>query len=226
MSEKLNVYQRLQRVQHDLKVPKAQNNSFGGYKYRSAEDILEAVKPLLDQHGLALTISDDLKLIGDRYYVEASASVFNVENPELALETDFVTVHAYAREEETKKGMDGSQITGAASSYSRKYALNGLFAIDDTKDADSHDNRGMGSPKPAQRPQVAEDKRPTTKQLAAIKDLFKELNVAHEDRVDFFQLAIGKDRPESKDEFAKVIEYAENIKADQAAAARELGARV
>ena len=120
--------QKLISIQAALKAPKSQRNTFGNYNYRSCEDILEALKPLLKQEGLLLTISDSIEFIGNRFYVKATATVTDGEKE--------VAVTAYAREEETKKGMDGSQITGAASSYARKYALNGLFAIDDTKDAD------------------------------------------------------------------------------------------
>lgn len=116
-------------IQKELKAPKGQYNSFGKYKYRSAEDILEAVKPLLHKYECQLTLSDEIVLIGDRYYVQAVATIRNEE--------ENVIVTAYAREDEDKKGMDGSQITGTASSYARKYALNGLFLIDDTKDADT-----------------------------------------------------------------------------------------
>ena len=116
-------------IQKKLKAPKGQYNSFGKYKYRSAEDILEAVKPLCHEKNCTLTLSDTLENIGDRYYIKATVSITNG--------TETVSVSAYAREDETKKGMDGSQITGTASSYARKYALNGLFCIDDTKDADT-----------------------------------------------------------------------------------------
>lgn len=126
---------KLLAVQTALKAPKGQYNDFGEYNYRSCEDILEALKPLLSEHGLVLTISDSLEMIGDRYYVKAVANLADTES-KLSVETV-----AYAREDETKKKMDGSQITGAASSYARKYALNGLFCIDDTKDADTMDNR-------------------------------------------------------------------------------------
>ena len=122
---------RLIEIQKKLKAPKNQYNSFGKYKYRSCEDILEGVKPLLAEVGLALVLSDEICLIGDRYYVKATAQLLDEENKVI-----FGT-SALAREEETKKGMDGSQVTGASSSYARKYALNGLFAIDDTKDADA-----------------------------------------------------------------------------------------
>lgn len=116
-------------IQHKLKAPKGRKNSFGNYKYRSCEDILEAVKPLLAEEECTLTLSDDMVAIGERIYVKAVATIRKGD--------ESVTVTAYAREAETKKGMDDSQITGTASSYARKYALNGLFLIDDTKDADT-----------------------------------------------------------------------------------------
>jgi hypothetical protein len=116
-------------IQSELKAPKGQFNAFGKYKYRSCEDIVEAVKPVLRKYNFALIITDDIVLIGERYYVKATAKISNGAITYSAT--------AFAREEETRKGMDGSQVTGSASSYARKYALNGLFAIDDTKDADS-----------------------------------------------------------------------------------------
>jgi hypothetical protein len=136
-----NLNDILGNIQRELKAPKNQRNSFGDYNYRSCEDILEAVKPLLGE--AKLTISDEVVNIGERYYVKATARLFLVNNAE------GIEVTAYAREEENKKKMDGSQITGAASSYARKYALNGLFLIDDTRDSDStntHENKN-GSPK-------------------------------------------------------------------------------
>lgn len=126
---------KLIRIQAELKAPKSQTNTFGKYKYRSCEDIIEAVKPLLHREGLTMLISDEIVDLGSRFYVKATVRVYNV-NKEEALTT------AYAREEETKKGMDAAQITGAASSYARKYALNGMFAIDDTKDPDSTNTHG------------------------------------------------------------------------------------
>lgn len=130
-----NVYQKLMIVQSKLKAPKGQYNSFGKYKYRSCEDILTAVKPLLAEVGAVIVIEDGLEMVGDRIYIKATASFYETENGARISNT------AYAREEETKKGMDGSQITGTASSYARKYALNGLLLIDDTKDADTDENR-------------------------------------------------------------------------------------
>ena len=121
--------QKLLNIQKRLKAPKNQYNSFGKYKYRSCEDILEALKPLCVEENVVLTLSDEIINVKDRYYIKATATLTD--------ENTCMTVTAYAREEESKKGMDGSQITGTASSYARKYALNGLFCIDDTKDADT-----------------------------------------------------------------------------------------
>lgn len=119
-------------IQSKLKAPKNQHNKFGNYNYRSAEDILEAVKPLLTETGCVLTISDEIVQIGERYYVKATARVRK--------DSQSVETVAYAREEESKKGMDGAQVTGSASSYARKYALNGLFCIDDNKDPDTNEH--------------------------------------------------------------------------------------
>lgn len=120
-------------IQSELKAPKTQVNNFGGYKYRKAEDILEAVKPLLAKQKCTLTITDDIVMVGNRIYVKATATIKN-EKGEVETST------GWAREEETKKGMDASQITGASSSYARKYALNGLLAIDDNADSDTTNN--------------------------------------------------------------------------------------
>ena len=117
-------------IQSELKAPKSQFNKFGGYKYRKAEDILEAVKPLLNKQKCTLTITDDIVMVGNRIYVKATATIKHEKG-------ECETTTGWAREEETKKGMDGSQITGASSSYARKYALNGLFAIDDNADSDT-----------------------------------------------------------------------------------------
>jgi hypothetical protein len=120
----------LVKIQAELKAPKNQTNNFGKYKYRSAEDIIEAVKPILNKYGTALVVSDEVVQVGDRIYIKATATLLdNTDN--------HISVNGWAREEEVKKGMDAAQITGSASSYARKYALNGLFAIDDTKDSDA-----------------------------------------------------------------------------------------
>lgn len=131
-------------IQSELKAPKSQFNSFGKYSYRSAEDILEAVKPLLKKYDCHLTVSDEMVQLGDRFYVKATATISKASGD------GEVSVSAYAREEEVKKGMDASQITGSTSSYARKYALNGLLCIDDTKDSDSTNTHGKEEPpKPA-----------------------------------------------------------------------------
>lgn len=122
--------EELRKIQSVLKAPKGQMNKFGGYRYRSCEDILTAVKPLLADNKCTLTITDDIVMVGPRVYVKATATLRNAKG-----ETETTT--AFAREEEAKKGMDASQVTGASSSYARKYALNGLFCIDDTRDADA-----------------------------------------------------------------------------------------
>lgn len=133
--------EKIVAIQSELKAPKGQYNSFGKYNYRSCEDILEGVKPLLAKHGLVLTIQDSIDLIGDRFYVKATVTITDGKEQ--------LSTSAYARESLDKKGMDASQVTGATSSYARKYALNGLLAIDDTKDADTMDN----NKKPAQQTQ-------------------------------------------------------------------------
>jgi len=133
------INETLKAVQQELKAPKNQKNNFGGYNYRSCEDILEAVKPILAKLNAIITLSDDLVLVGERYYVKATATLTDKEGS--------ISVSGYAREEESKKGMDQSQITGASSSYARKYALNGLFAIDDTKDSDATNTQTKEEPK-------------------------------------------------------------------------------
>lgn len=141
-------------IQSELKAPKSQFNKFGGYKYRKAEDILEAVKPLLNKQKCTLTITDDIVMVGNRIYVKATATIKNEKG-------ECETTTGWAREEETKKGMDGSQITGASSSYARKYALNGLFAIDDNADSDTTND---GQHQEAQ--QQTQTQQPNTQQPA------------------------------------------------------------
>lgn len=134
----MSVWTKLAAIQATLKAPKGQENKFGGYRYRSCEDILEAVKPLLAEHGAVIQLSDTLELVGERYYIKATASLIDTDTGEAT------SVTAWAREAESRKGMDDSQVTGSSSSYARKYALNGLLAIDDTRDADTMDNRAAG----------------------------------------------------------------------------------
>ena len=126
----MNVYEKLIAIQSELKAPKSQYNNFGKYAYRNCEDILESLKPLLKEHKSTIYISDEIVTVLERFYVKATVTFIDAETGEK------ITNTAYAREEENKKGMDGSQVTGASSSYARKYALNGMFAIDDTKDSD------------------------------------------------------------------------------------------
>lgn len=125
MPEEMKLKEKLRKIQVELKAPKSNRNDFGKYNYRSCEDILEAVKPLLDKYDCTLSIKDDIVLIGDRYYIKAEATLSSGD--------ESMTGTAFAREDESKKGMDASQVTGATSSYARKYALNGLFLIDDSK---------------------------------------------------------------------------------------------
>lgn len=127
----MNISEKLLSIQSELKAPKNQYNSFGKYNYRSCEDILEGLKPLLIKNKATLVVTDEIVQIGERYYVKATATLCDVEKV-----SEYAQATAYAREDESKKGMDLAQVTGSTSSYARKYALNGLFAIDDTKDSD------------------------------------------------------------------------------------------
>ena len=137
---KMNIYEKLSKIQVELKAPKNQRNNFGGYNFRSCEDILESVKPLLEKYQTALTIGDEICLIGDRYYIKATATIYDAEN-----EKSEVKVSAFAREGDNQKGMSEAQLTGSTSSYARKYALNGLFSIDDTKDPDATNTHGKAN---------------------------------------------------------------------------------
>lgn len=164
-SAQLNIYQKLQYVQRELKAPKGQYNSYGKYKYRSCEDILTAAKPLLSKAGAAIVLTDEIVLIGDRFYIKATAEFVDTDK-----ETSIKNT-AYAREDETKKGMDGSQITGTASSYARKYALNGLLLIDDTKDADTDENHNERENRAKQEPEddrTGQPAYPTREEMLAV----------------------------------------------------------
>lgn len=160
----MNIYEKLMNIQQELKAPKSQYNSFGKYKYRSCEDILESVKPLLEKYKVTIILTDKLEQIGERYYIRAKAILIDTET------NNSIENTAYAREEETKKGMDGSQITGTSSSYARKYALNGLLLIDDTKDADTDEftkenNKGKTKEEP-------KEKKITPGQLKVLSKLY------------------------------------------------------
>lgn len=158
----MGIFEKLEFIQQELKAPKGQFNSFGRYNYRSCEDILEAIKPLLKLKHCTLTISDELVYIGERYYIRAEAKLTDVEDGSYYSNT------AYAREVESKSGMDGAQITGTASSYARKYALNGLFCIDDTKDADTDEHAKQTGAEPRG------EKKASTNQIALVNNLVKD----------------------------------------------------
>lgn len=159
----------LAEVQAELKAPKGQRNSFGKYNYRSAEDIVEAVKPLLNKRGLILNISDEMVQLGDRYYIKATSAVYDKER-------DCIEAIGYAREALSQAGMSDGQITGATSSYARKYSLNGLFAIDDTKDLDSDEyqsgaKKNDSEPRPApSKPYLNKGTEAYNKVVTALKD--------------------------------------------------------
>ena len=162
------INKKLLNIQSKLKAPKNQRNNFGNYNYRNCEDILEAVKPLLLEEGCTLYIVDEIENIGERYYVKATVNFIDIESGEN------IITSAFAREEEKKKGMDSSQITGASSSYARKYALNGLFCIDDNKDSDT---TNTGDTKKDKDEKVSdEDKKKAKKLENAIKEIDKLVN--------------------------------------------------
>ena len=185
----MSVYEKLLKIQGSLKAPKGQYNGFGKYKYRSCEDILEALKPLLVENKAVVTINDSLVQVGERYYVQAVATLTDVEDGKQ------VSVMAYAREALSKKGMDESQVTGATSSYARKYALNGLFAIDDNKDMDYMQG------------QFTDENKGNNKQNKAKKDYW---TMAHHERVTSGEfegltlIEVEKDNPTVIDEWYKL----------------------
>ena len=168
--------EKLQKIQCELKAPKNLYNSFGKYKYRNAEGICEAVKPMLEKYKVILTLSDDIIQVGERYYIKATVSLKDVESD------GFVDITAMARESLDKKGMDESQITGTASSYARKYALNGLFLLDDTKDADSDEYHN----------QTKKDDQPSAKEQKEVETI-KHQKIS-ELKVKAIQAAIAKER--------------------------------
>ena len=185
----MKLHEKLLAIQTKLKAPKGQYNSFGKYSYRSAEDILEAVKPLNAEQGVLLTITDEIKEIGGRVYVVATATVSDG--------TDTLQVSAFAREPENKKGMDESQITGATSSYARKYALNGLYAIDDNKDADTDEHKQQQDNAPKKQPAQKQQQKQQQQQKKGFTE--QELHELVEKYVRNIE-ALGVDR-------AKLIEF-------------------
>ncbi len=199
MTAELSILERLSNVQNDLKAPKGQYNDFGKYKYRSSEDILEAVKPLLAKWGLNLTLTDELVQIGERYYVKATAWVNMLENIK-----ESVTVTSYAREEDTRKGMGADQLTGAASSYARKYALNGLFLIDDTKDSDHTNDHGKASAAP--KPMYAKKELAPTLDKALLAEMKRFTDGwTEQQKADLCTAVLGKNKPESDEDLQNLI---------------------
>ena len=169
----MNLYEKVSKLQAELKCNKSQYNSFGKYNYRSCEDITEAIKPYLTQLGLALIMNDEVVFIDGRFYIKSTATLINTEDGEKISST------AYAREEDAKKGMDASQVTGAASSYSRKYALNALLCLDDTKDADASNTHSKESTTPniQSRPQ----QRPTNNQTSSRNSTSANISITLEE---------------------------------------------
>ena len=167
---------KLMYIQNELKAPKNLRNNFGGYNYRSAENILEALKPLLVKYNAKVTITDSIEEIGGRIYVKASATIYDTDGTD-----EPISVEAYAREAETKKGMDDAQVTGATSSYARKYALNGLFLLDDTDDVDSEAYQAQAKPEP----QKAAPKKAPAKKAEPKKEEPKEVPPLTEEELLF-----------------------------------------
>lgn len=185
----MKVYSSLQQIQFELKCAKTLYNKFGGYYYRSAETILESLKPLLAKYSCIIKIDDSIEMIGDRFYVRATATLTNIEDG------SSVTTSAYAREELTKKGQDASQVTGSTSSYARKYALNGLFCIDDTKDSDCT-NSGEKSEKTEENPiyDIAANDVKNAKTISALQNVWNEYSSLHHN--DTFKALVNKRKSE------------------------------
>lgn len=200
--------EKLTKIQYELKAPKKQYNSFGKYNYRSCEDILDALKPLLNKYNASVIIADDILQIGTRFYVKATATFIDNETGQQKSAT------AFAREPETKKGMDESQITGTASSYARKYCLNGLFLIDDTKDADTDENRNEREGRQQKQPKQQKSQKPQEKEfdpnevsekqakLNAVRSLCKQGKISEQAIINVFR--------QKKPNLKSIEELAEN----------------
>ena len=209
----MSVYEKLLDIQNELKAPKSQYNNYGKYNYRNCEDILEAVKPICKKHKAVVFLSDKLVINGERHYIEATATFVDVETNET------IEVTAYAREEESKKGMDGSQVTGASSSYARKYALNGLFDVDDTKDSDftntknnQSDNRNQN-----EKPNEAKQEDVFSEINNAISSYSKQSGMKTKDVVDCIEKQIGEklNRSLSQERLESVLETIKRWSATQ-----------
>ena len=196
----MNIYEKLLKVQTELNAPKNRRNSFGKYNYRSCEDILEAVKPLLAKNKASVFIQDSILEMAGRVYVEANAYFIDTEKPEVPM----ITVSAYAREPLEKKGMDEPHITGTASSYARKYALNGLFLIDDVKDPDSDEyrneteNKSKSTKKKDETDASVLDNYINAEQVATLDMLLKKANVAAEKFCEIYKIACVPELPADK----------------------------
>lgn len=220
----MNAFEKLAIIQGELIAPKNQYNKFGNYNYRSCEDILEGLKPCLKKVNAVVQISDEMVLIGDRYYIKATATLIDCEDGFSISNT------AYAREEESVKGMSSSQVTGSASSYARKYALNGLFAIDDVKDADSRDNsknepekKAVEQKKPEQSKAEADEQKKAEEEQKKIenskisevklKALLKRCADDHVDTKKLMQLyKVNSLADLTERQFANIHEFWEKIK--------------
>ena len=204
----MTIFEKLVTIQQELIAPKNQYNSFGKYNYRSCEDILEGLKPCMAKVKAAVTVSDEIVFIGDRYYVKATATLHDAESDASVSNT------AYAREEDNKKGMDASQVTGSTSSYARKYALNGLFCIDDVKDADSRDNRQKEAEE--QKKAEAEEKKIATQTIPAakvsvIKGMCENDGVSPETITTLYKVKALEDLTEKM--FRNIVDHWNEIKA-------------
>lgn len=215
----MTAWEKLKVVQTKLNAPKNRTNTFGKYKYRSCEDILEAVKPLLAEVNASITLCDQIVNVGDRYYVEASAYFHNCDDPDR-----FIGVDAYARETESRPGMDPAQVTGAASSYARKYALGALLLIDDQKDPDTDEFKNEADAKEKKPEKAAKkqkqaddasdlDKYVTTEQIKTLEMLLERAGVTVEKFNQIYNLAIISELPVDKyDEAVKKLETAISVK--------------
>lgn len=210
----MNIYEKLAAVQADLKAPKNRRNTFGKYNYRSCEDILEAVKPLLKKVKASVFIRDSIKEVSGRVYIEATAYFADIENPDA--NGSFVCVTAYAREPQEKKGMDDPQITGTASSYARKYALNGLFLIDDVKDPDSDEYREEAEAKDKKNSAKVKktdasvlDEYVTSGQLQTLNMLLDKAEISEDKFLEIYNIATMPEFPAAKyDDAVKKLEAA------------------
>ena len=209
----MNIYEKLLYVQTHLKAPKNRKNTFGGYSYRSCEDILEAVKPLLAEVKATIRLNDAIANIGDRYYVEAEAKLIDIETDN----NNFIWATAFAREQDEKKGMDAAQLTGTASSYARKYALNALLLIDDVKDPDSDEFKTEAEKKEKKAKPKTDatvlDKYVTDAQLKTLERLLERAEVTAEKFNKIYGLALLSELPSDKyDDAVQKLETAIKVK--------------